>query len=854
MDFTQSKLTKSEWVSIETPVSENEVNILNIILNGYDNISICVNKNKSLLQILNIDYNPEIERYLLKEYFEGEINTIKEQLTKLTSQGNSNNKSNKKRKNQSTNTTTKTNTVIINEFIHLIDTFITTLTTHSIKPPSKTDIIRIKNTTSKIDIQKPNIFEYLLLDLCFKITISLSTDTLEYGFLLYTLIQLQKSTILNINQYVNTFTKEIITLATTYTNITNVFSKSYDFIEKNPYLFKYQDITLYQHQKQLFSTFKSKDIPKLVLYMAPTGTGKTLSPIGLSQQYKIIFVCVARHVGLALAKSAISVGKKVAFAFGCDTASDIRLHYFSAQSYTKNKKSGGIGKVDNSIGNKVEIMICDVKSYITAMHYMLAFNDEPDIITYWDEPTITMDYTSHELHETIHSNWVNNKISKLVLSCATLPKEEEIVNTIADFKNKFVIIHDNGDVIVPEIITITSFDCKKSISLLGQNGKCMAPHLMFDKHDELLECVSYCENNKTLLRYIDLPEIIRFVEYVCSNNYIQDTYKVSSYFSCISDITMNNIKEYYLTLLKHIYSDKWNNIFTYLTSTQNTKFPNINNTPPNPFSGILLTTKDAHTLTDGPTIYLTEDISKIGSFMIQQSNIPEKIFQDIINKIEINNSFQKKIDILTHNMEDEMGAESEKEKKMERQQYKDVVLNIMEEIKKLQNSIKCIKLESSFIPNTIQHQEKWCLNQPQIKNAFIPDIEENVVKDIMGLDVNNQMKLLLLLGIGMFVNEPNIRYMEIMKKQAQEQKLYIIIADSDYIYGTNYQFCHGFVGKGLTNMTQQKTIQSMGRIGRNNIQQEYTVRFRDDTIITKLFKPTTDNNIEALNMSRLFCE
>jgi len=851
MEFTQSKLTKSEWVSIETPVSDNEINILNLILNGYDNISICVNKNKSLLQILNIEFNPEIERYLFKEYFETEIVIIKEQLLKLITQSN-NTKSNKKKHNQSTNVAV-INNAILNEFIQLIDTFRMSLNTHSIKPPSKIDIIRIKNTTSKIDIQKPNIFEYLLLELCFKITMSLSTDTLEYGFLIYTLIQLQKSTIFNINQYVNTFTNNIIILASTYTNITNVFRKSYDFIEKNPYLFKYEDITLYSHQKQLFSTFKNQPNPKLVLYMAPTGTGKTLSPIGLSQQYKVIFVCVARHVGLALAKSAISVGKKVAFAFGCDTASDIRLHYFSAQSYTKNKKSGGIGKVDNSIGNKVEIMICDVKSYITAMHYMLAFNSEPEIITYWDEPTITMDYENHELHETIHNNWVNNKISKLVLSCATLPKEHEIINTMTDFKNKFVITTDD-DLIIPEIITITSFDCKKSISLLGQTGKCMVPHLMFNTHAELLETVSYCENNKTLLRYIDLPEIIRFVDYVCSNNCVPNEYKVSCYFTSISDITMNNIKEYYLTLLKHTYSEKWNNTFIYLTSTQTTKFyNNNNNNQSNPFSGILLTTKDAHTLTDGPTIYLTEDINKIGNFMIQQSNIPEKIFQDIINKIEINNSFQKKIDVLNHNMEDGIGNENEKEKKMERLQYSKVVLNIMEEIKNLQKSIKCIKLDSTIIPNTVQHQQKWNPDQPQIKNAFIPDIEEVVVKDIMGVDVNNQMKLLLLLGIGMFVNEPNIIYMEIMKKLAQEQKLYIIIADSDYIYGTNYQFCHGFIGKGLTNMTQQKTIQSMGRIGRNNIQQEYTVRFRDDTIIQKLFKPTNDN-IEAKNMSRLFCE
>ncbi len=49
----------------------------------------------------------------------------------------------------------------------------------------------------------------------------------------------------------------------------------------------------------------------LVLYIAPTATGKTLSPIGLSEGYRVIYVCAARHVGLALAKSAISIGKKL---------------------------------------------------------------------------------------------------------------------------------------------------------------------------------------------------------------------------------------------------------------------------------------------------------------------------------------------------------------------------------------------------------------------------------------------------------------------------------------------------------------------------------------------------------------
>ena len=57
--------------------------------------------------------------------------------------------------------------------------------------------------------------------------------------------------------------------------------------------------------------------------------------------------------------------------------------------YTKNKRSGAIAKVDNSEGSKVEIMICDVQSYLCAMHYMLAFNTCDDIITYWDSRTIT---------------------------------------------------------------------------------------------------------------------------------------------------------------------------------------------------------------------------------------------------------------------------------------------------------------------------------------------------------------------------------------------------------------------------------------------------------------------------------
>ena len=122
----------------------------------------------------------------------------------------------------------------------------------------------------------------------------------------------------------------------------------------------------------------------------------------------------------------------------------------------------------------------------------------------------------------------------------------------------------------------------------------------------------------------------------------------------------------------------------------------------------------------------------------------------------------------------------------------------------------------------------------------------------MSLDVNTQMKLLLLMGIGVFSNEVNSKYMEIMKRLAFEERLYLIIADCNFIYGINYQMCHAFFGKDLKEMTQQKIIQAIGRIGRGNVQQEYTIRIRDDDIFKRLFLPQ-ERNIEAENMCRLFC-
>ena len=853
----QNKLSRAEWKSIEEPVSESEKPVLSLIKDGYLNINVRNNRTTTLFSVTKLEQNQENDHFLYKKYFKDDVQYIIEKYGNKYPE--------------------------FAEFMSIQNT--------SLKKLKSVDLIRIQNLDAKIKIQKPQIFEYTLIEFCKKICKSIYKNT-DFTTSLYSIIQWKKNMIRNINLIVSSFADVVIKYGKSHIKLDAIFKNAYTVVEKNPFLFKYEDLTLFSHQKELFSYCEQNKDPKLLLYIAPTGTGKTLSPIGLSKGYRIIFVCVARHIGLALAKSAISVDKKVAFAFGCETASDIRLHYYSAIEYSINKRSGGIGKVDNSVGNNVEIMICDVQSYLIAMYYMLAFNPAETVLTYWDEPTMTLDYESHPLHVQIHQNWVENKIPNMVLSCATLPKEHEIQEVLQDFRATFL---------GAKIHTITSYDCRKSIPILNSKGMCVSPHMLCETLEELQVCVKYCTENKTLLRYFDLQEIVRFTLFLESSDMIEDAYHVMNYFKDISEITMNSLKIYYLSVLSQIPSGKseqWSTLYKEFNNAQSPKFQTyllketlgkplcrvqslqeVKQTPfrkvnseggvihPNQLvleqlRGMLITTNDAYTLTDGPTLFLVEDVLRIGLFYVHHTKLPDTVLQQLMTTITQNEIVYEKIKDLENRLQQKLQVKDNSDKsvdikKKSKQSERSGEGNaesesIMDKITNLRSMIRIMSLEPKYIPNTVPHQTKWTPGNVPISNAFSPNISEEVVKEIMELEVDQTYKILALLGIGILVKQPNAQYEEIIKRLAHEQRLYLVLASSDFVYGTNYQFCHGFIGEDLSNMTAQKTLQAMGRVGRNNIQQEYTIRFRDDEMIRGLFR-TPEINREAVNMCRLFC-
>ena len=69
------------------------------------------------------------------------------------------------------------------------------------------------------------------------------------------------------------------------------------------------------------------------------------------------------------------------------------------------------------------------------------------------------------------------------------------------------------------------------------------------------------------------------------------------------------------------------------------KTTNNNNYPSSNEFGVYITTKDAHTLNDGPTMFITNDIEKISQFYIIQSNIPSVVMDDIASKIDFNRNW-----------------------------------------------------------------------------------------------------------------------------------------------------------------------------------------------------------------------
>ena len=63
---------------------------------------------------------------------------------------------------------------------------------------------------------------------------------------------------------------------------------------------------------------------------------------------------------------------------------------------------------------------------------------------------------------------------------------------------------------------------------------------------------------------------------------------------------------------------------------------------------------------------------------------------------------------------------------------------------------KRIQLPARFVPNTFEHLKLWNKLDKQ-EQVFTSSIDDEVIRKIMLLDVDRKWKLLLMMGIGVFI-------------------------------------------------------------------------------------------------------
>ena len=83
MDLKQRKLNRSEWNSIEVPVSDAELSVLNLIVKGFHDVTTRINKNNSIFTYLKIEFSEKMEDYIYNRYLRKRSELIENKLLEL---------------------------------------------------------------------------------------------------------------------------------------------------------------------------------------------------------------------------------------------------------------------------------------------------------------------------------------------------------------------------------------------------------------------------------------------------------------------------------------------------------------------------------------------------------------------------------------------------------------------------------------------------------------------------------------------------------------------------------------------------------------------------------------------------
>ena len=198
---SQIKLSKSEWDSIEVPVSEQEKTILELVVAGYHSVNIKVNNTVSLFTFLKIEFSEKMEDYLYNNYLRA----------------------------------------IVLELIkdHKI-TYIKIEVDPKIQIKSADKIRLERNDASKLKDQ--DLYEFVILA-TLKNVFRNRLDKDLFTLHLFTLYKLMRNNVIRVNRHIVAIAHKVLLEHRDDLDLYSVVVNAVRYIEKNPSLLKYADLT-----------------------------------------------------------------------------------------------------------------------------------------------------------------------------------------------------------------------------------------------------------------------------------------------------------------------------------------------------------------------------------------------------------------------------------------------------------------------------------------------------------------------------------------------------------------------------------------------------------------------------------
>ena len=597
----------------------------------------------------------------------------------------------------------------------------------------------------------------------------------------------------------------------------------------------------YKPQIDLIDAVKNNLENGFLIYLKTlTGLGKTTSILSISKYislldkpYKVIFCCsnLLDSVRIQVAKLMFNFGLKfgIGNAIG-DDKYQIKISWNYAQDKRKAEKIKELPNI-NKIIDYHKIHLCDtlICDYVTT-YLILKNNVEFNFILFFDEPTLMTD----NIENTKILEYLNKILyyapKNTILSSATLPERESIINFENHFKNKY------NDAFITSILSNkTLVGC----IIKDFNNNIITPHINCNNCYELKLFLSKFKNNPLMGKFYTLPYLMNL------NKFLKD-YNKSIDLDEITQFEQENILENILLLLNKIDESIDYIKFKNITCSLNDDCSLNNKLLENDYESIV------HN-----KLLTSHSFKYIGICLIADINPMKYVktyFYPIVNNI--------KIQLKIKNIGDEYDKYKSNIKKVEDEILS--IINSMKEddtgikqcaIENAKKKIKKLNFRSIFQVNTEDHLKmfsKYVIDYD--KSMLCNKINyENI--DINSFAIDDDLKFLLYMGIGVYSLQLDEVYTNTVIELLNEKKLAFLVAGEEFSYGSNYPISKIIINDSFGEKHSINTIlQLIGRTGRVGKSYFGSVYIETNTInkLIEFFKMNEYSSNEGINISNSF--